>query len=73
MQYFYSLTQRKLLTENAVVHLFKNHGHLNINPTVLDGLGVMLTRCRPILNGFWQNQQEAAVNACLGLVIECTQ
>ena len=39
---------------------------------VLDGLGVMLTECCPTLNGFWSNQQEAVVNACLVLMIECT-
>ena len=43
-----------------------------INPVVLDGLGVMLTRCCPTRNGFWQNQQEAAVNACPVLMTECT-
>ena len=44
----------------------------HIDPAVLDEFGVMLTRCRPTLNGFWQNQQEAAINACLVLMIECT-
>ena len=44
----------------------------HVNPGVLDGLGVMLTRSRPTLNGFWQTRQEAAVNACLVLMIECT-
>ena len=45
----------------------------HINPAVLDELRVMLTRCRPTLNGFWQNQKEAAVNACLVLMIECVK
>ena len=66
IQYFYSLSQLKCSRISV-----KNHGHHK--QSYLDGLGVMLTKCSPILNGFWQNQQEAVANACLALMIECTQ
>ena len=39
---------------------------------VLGGLGIQLTKCSPTFNGFWQNQQEAVVNACRVPMIECT-
>ena len=39
---------------------------------VVDGLGVMLKKCSPALNGFWQTQEGAVVNACLVLIIKCS-
>ena len=67
IQYFCSLTQHKFQTENAVVHQVETMETFEfiLVQAVLDGLGVMLTRCSPTLNGFWQNQQEAVVNACV--------
>ena len=74
IEYFYSLTQHKLLTENAVVHQLKTKTPQTdiLVHAVLDGLGVMLMKCSRTLNGFWQNQQEAVVNARLVLMIKCT-
>ena len=44
--------------------LITNEAH-----AVLDELGVMLKKCSPALNGFWQTQEGAVVNACLVLII----
>ena len=65
IQYFYSITQHKFQTENAVVHQVKTMETFILVQAVSDGLGVMLTKCSPTLNGFWRNQEEAVVNACL--------
>jgi len=53
--------------EDAVVHQVKTMETFEfiLVQAVLDGLSVMLTKCSPTLNGFWQNQQEAVVNTCL--------
>ena len=76
IKYFYSLTQHKRLTESAVVHQLKpwTPQTVILANAVLDGLGVMfnLIKCSPTLNGLRQNQQEAVVNACIVLMIECT-
>ena len=76
IQYFYSHTQHKTLTENAVVHKLKAINTINrrINySTWFRWIRRYVGKVDPYtINGFWQNQQEAGVNAYVVLIIECT-
>ena len=78
IQYFYSLTQHKTLTENAVVHQL-NAMHMNTTnrrihySTWFRWIRRYVDKVDPYsLNGFWQNQQEGGVNAYVVLIIEYT-
>ena len=76
IQYFYSLTQHRILTENAAVHQLKaiNTTNRRINySTWFRWIRRYVDKVDPhTLNGFWQNQQEAGVNAYVVLIIEST-
>ena len=76
IQYFYSRSKHKTLTENAVVHQLKaiNTTNRRINySTWFRWIRRYVDNVDPYtLNGFWQNQPESGVNAYVLLIIECT-